>query len=105
MGHLRESKSDKLMSKTSQTNSVAEDGAASKYKGGPAPGRVLSTSLNPMRTVKGAPSSLAVNKRKREGEKTKVMTKEEKAALKAREAARKRVEQREAPLMGLYRSY
>ncbi|XP_010907877.1 zinc finger protein ZOP1 isoform X1 [Elaeis guineensis] len=105
IGHLSESKNDKLISKTSQTKSVAEDGAASKYKGGPAPGLVMSTSLNPMRTVKGAPSSIAVNKRKREDGKTKVMTKEEEAALKAREAARKRVEQREAPLMGLYRSY
>lgn len=103
--HLSESKNDKLISKTSLTKSVAEDGAASKYKGGPAPGLVLSTSLNPLRTVKGAPSSIAVNKRKREDEKTKVMTKEEEAARKAREAARKRVEEREAPLMGLYRSY
>ncbi|XP_008811920.2 zinc finger protein ZOP1-like isoform X1 [Phoenix dactylifera] len=105
MGHLYESKSDKLTSKTSQTKPVAEVGAASKYKGGPAPGPVISTSLNPMRTVKGAPSSLAINKRKRGDEKTKAMTKEEEAALKAREAARQRVEKREAPLLGLYRSY
>jgi len=34
-----------------------------------------------------------------------VISKEEEAALKAREAARKRVEDREKPLMGLYRTY
>jgi WW domain-binding protein 4 len=58
-----------------------------------------------MRTVKGAPSAIAVNKRKREDGKPKVISKEEEAALKAREAARKRMEDREKPLMGLYRSY
>lgn len=67
------------------------------------PGRVVSMPLNPTRTVKGAPSSLSVNKRKRQDEKPKVLSEEQKAALKAREAARKRVEEREAPLLGLYR--
>lgn len=68
-----------------------------------APGRVVSNPLNPTRPVKGATSSLAVNKRKRQDEKPKVLSEEQKAALKAREAARKRVEEREAPLLGLYR--
>lgn len=68
-----------------------------------APGVVVSGTLNPARLVKGAPSSLVVGKRKRPHEKVKVISEEEKAALKAREAARKRVEEREAPLLGLYR--
>ena len=54
-----------------------------------------------MRSIKGAPSSLAV-KRKRQDEKPKAMSKEEVVALKAREAARKRVEEREKTLLGLY---
>nr|QIA97570.1 nucleic acid-binding protein [Chionochloa pallens] len=58
-----------------------------------------------MRPIKGTPSAAAVNKRKREDSKPKVVSKEEEADLKAREAARKRVEDREKPLMGLYRSY
>ncbi|KAF8013678.1 hypothetical protein BT93_I1515 [Corymbia citriodora subsp. variegata] len=68
----------------------------------PAPGPVVSKSLNPMRSVKGATSSLAVNKRKRQDEKPKAKSKEEEQALKAREAAKKRVEEREKPLLGLY---
>lgn len=83
----------------------AGSSSKSKANGGQAPGLVVSSSLNPTRTVKGAPSSIAVNKRKRENEKTKVISKEEAEALKAREAAKKRVEEREKPLMGLYRSY
>ncbi|WCJ33756.1 C2H2 and C2HC zinc fingers superfamily protein [Euphorbia peplus] len=47
---------------------------------GPPPGPVVSVPLNPMRSVK-----------------------DEKAALKAREAAKKRVEEREKPLLGLYK--
>ena len=66
---------------------------------------LVPNSLNPTRPIKGAPSSIAVNKRKRENEKTKVISKEEAEALKAREAAKKRMEEREKPLMGLYRSY
>lgn len=59
--------------------------------------------VNPMRNAKtAAASSLAVGKRKRPNEKPKVISQEEKEALKAREAARKRVEQREKPLLGLY---
>lgn len=69
---------------------------------GAAPGRVVSASLNPNRSVKGAPSSLQVGKRKRHDEKPKKVSGEEAAALKAREAARKRVEEREKPLLGLY---
>lgn len=76
-----------------------------KLKGDKAPSLVVSSSLNPMRSVKGSPSSIAVNKRKREGDKTKVISKEETEALKAREAARKRVDDREKPMLGLYRSY
>lgn len=67
-----------------------------------APGPVVSSSLNPMRSVKAAPSSLAMGKRKRADAKPKAISDEEKAALKAREAARKRVEEREKPLLGLY---
>ncbi|CAI9104373.1 OLC1v1003031C2 [Oldenlandia corymbosa var. corymbosa] len=69
----------------------------------PAPGPVVSGTLNPMRNVKGAPSKLAVNKRKRQNDKPKVVSAEEAAALKAREAARKRVEEREKSLLGLYK--
>lgn len=69
---------------------------------GPPPGRLVSTPLNPMRSMKAAKSSVAV-KRKRLDEKPKAVSKEESAALKAREAARKRVEEREKPLLGLYR--
>lgn len=79
-----------------------ENKTASKSQGAAPPGRVVSGSLNPMRNVKGAPSSLGVGKRKREDGKKKVVSKEEEAALKAREAARKRVEEREKPLLGLY---
>ncbi|KAG6534733.1 hypothetical protein ZIOFF_008636 [Zingiber officinale] len=80
------------------------DGIASNSKGGPSPGRVVSTLLNPTRAVKGAASSIAVNKRKRDDGKAKVITKEEAEALKTREAARKRMEEREKPFMGLYKS-
>ncbi|XP_010500503.1 PREDICTED: zinc finger protein ZOP1 isoform X1 [Camelina sativa] len=68
------------------------------------PGRLVSASLNPKRAVKGAPSSVDIgnNKRKRQDEKPKKVSAEEKAALRAREAARKRVEEREKPLLGLY---
>ncbi|KAL0334822.1 UNVERIFIED_CONTAM: Zinc finger protein ZOP1 [Sesamum radiatum] len=79
-----------------------ETKSASTSESGPPPGRVVSTPLNPLRPVKGATSSVAV-KRKRQDEKPKAMSKEEEAALKAREAARKRVEEREKPLLGLYK--
>ncbi|PIN20454.1 Spliceosomal protein FBP21 [Handroanthus impetiginosus] len=85
---------------SSENKSVADSKSASTS--GPPPGRVVSTALNPMRTVKGATSSVAI-KRKRPDEKPKAVSKEEAAALKAREAARKRVEEREKPLLGLYR--
>ncbi|KAL3722420.1 hypothetical protein ACJRO7_034746 [Eucalyptus globulus] len=77
-------------------------GGMAKPQNAPAPGPVVSKSLNPMRSVKGAASSLAVNKRKRQHEKPKAISKEEEAALKAREAAKRRVEEREKPLLGLY---
>lgn len=72
-------------------------------KSGPPPGHVVSGTLNPMRAVKGATSKVAV-KRKRQDEKPKVVSKEEAAALKAREAAKKRVEEREKSSLGLYRA-
>lgn len=76
--------------------------SGSTSESGPPPGRVVSMPLNPMRSVKGATSSVAV-KRKRLDEKPKALSKEELAAVKAREAARKRVEEREKPLLGLYK--
>lgn len=71
--------------------------------GASAPGPVVSKPLNPTRSVKGAPSTLTPNKRKRVDQKPKVISKEEAAALKAREAAKKRVEEREKSLLGLYK--
>ncbi|KAL5706026.1 hypothetical protein ACHQM5_024241 [Ranunculus cassubicifolius] len=76
-----------------------------KHNKGTPPGLVISGSVNPKRSVKGAPSSIAVNKRKRQDVKPKVVSKEEADALKAREAAKKRMEEREKPMLGLYRSY
>lgn len=100
-------KTSKISRPDTGTSSKSKgEGSDSKAKGGKAPGVVISTSLNPMRSVKGAAqSSIAVNKRKREDQKTKVISKDEAEALKAREAAKKRMEEREKPLMGLYRSY
>ncbi|XP_020988725.1 zinc finger protein ZOP1 isoform X2 [Arachis duranensis] len=88
---------------TSQSKLVKEK-TENKSQNGPSPGPVVSYSLNPKRNVKGTPSSLTVGKRKRPEEKckAKVIPEEEKAALKAREAARKRVEEREKSLLGLY---
>lgn len=88
-----------------KASSIAEDKGTTKNQGGPPPGLVVPSSLNPMRSVKGAPSSIAVKKRKKVDEKPKVMSKEEAAALKAREAAKKRMEEREKPLLGLHKSY
>lgn len=88
--------------------SIVENKDSAKSQNGPARGPVVSSYLNPMRSVKGAPSSLAVGKRKREDNKLKKMakpvSKEEAAAIKAREAAKKRVEEREKQLLGLYHS-
>ncbi|GAY58197.1 hypothetical protein CUMW_185250 [Citrus unshiu] len=87
---------------------IVKNKDSAKSQNGPARGPVVSSSLNPMRSVKGAPSSLAVGKRKREDNKLKKMakpvSKEEAAAIKAREAAKKRVEEREKQLLGLYHS-
>ncbi|CAJ1967707.1 unnamed protein product [Sphenostylis stenocarpa] len=85
---------------TSQLKS--DENKSNKFQNGSSPGPVVTTSLNPKRNAKAAPSSLAVGKRKRPDEKSKVISEEEKAALKAREAARKRVQEREKPLLGLY---
>ncbi|GJU14040.1 zinc finger protein ZOP1-like protein isoform X1 [Tanacetum coccineum] len=57
--------------------------------------------VNPTRSV-NKPSSLHINKRKRPENKSKAVSEEEVAALKAREAARKRVEDREKTSLGLY---
>ncbi|XP_077213279.1 C2H2 and C2HC zinc fingers superfamily protein [Tasmannia lanceolata] len=92
---------------TAKYDSTSRDGdrTVAKSQGASPPGLVVSASLNPMRSIKGAQSSVAVNKRKREDGKPKVVSKEEADALKAREAAKKRVEEREKHLLGLYRSY
>lgn len=105
---MQSSKTDVGQSSSSQAKAPpAAATTVPTIKGGPAPGRVVTKPLNPMRPIKGtpAPSAVAVNKRKREAGKPKAMSKEEEAALKAREAARKRVEDREKPLMGLYKTY
>ncbi|KAL7228253.1 hypothetical protein ACSBR2_007040 [Camellia fascicularis] len=80
-----------------------ENKGAAKSQNGALPGPVVSVPLNPKRSVKGAPSSLTVNKRKRQDEKPKVLSEEEATTLKKREAARKRVEERGKSLLGLYR--
>ncbi|KAG5526498.1 hypothetical protein RHGRI_032691 [Rhododendron griersonianum] len=88
----------------SESRSASENkGGTQSQNGAAATGLVVSAPLNPTRTVKGAPSSLTLNKRKRQDGKPKILSEEEKAAIKAREAARKRVEEREKPLLGLYR--
>ncbi|KAL6861820.1 hypothetical protein ACP4OV_017520 [Aristida adscensionis] len=105
---VKTSITDAGQSSSSQTKAPVADTVVPAIKGGPAPGRVVTKPLNPVRPMKGATSAVAANKRKREDNKPskpKVISKEEEAALKAREAARKRVEDREKPLMGLYRSY
>lgn len=76
----------------SELKTVKEGTSANKYKKVTVP-------------VKGAPSSIAVNKRKRPDGRPKVVSKEEAEALKAREAAKKRVEEREKSMLGLYNSY
>lgn len=88
---------------SASASAATKDKNVDKGESGPPPGLVVSASSKPNRSVKGAPSSIAVGKRKRPNEKQKVISEEEKAALKAREAAKKRVEQREKPLLGLYK--
>ncbi|MQL85931.1 hypothetical protein Taro_018452 [Colocasia esculenta] len=99
-------KDSKLVSEKAPLTSDTSVGTT-KGQGQP-PGLVIprsQASLYSARTVKGASSSIAINKRKRDDEKPKAVTTEEAAALKAREAARKRVEEREKHLLGLYKSY
>lgn len=67
------------------------------------PGVVLKDSKSIM-PLKGKASSLEVGKRKRQ-EKPQPLSKDEVDALKAREAAKKRVQEREKGLLGLYQSY
>ncbi|GMJ12783.1 Zinc-finger and OCRE domain-containing Protein 1 [Hibiscus trionum] len=88
---------------TSGAGPVADSKSVAKSKNETAPGPVLSSPLNPMRSVKGAQSSLAVKRKRQDEKKPKAVSKEEAAALKAREAAKKRVEDREKPLLGLYK--
>ncbi|ERM96828.1 hypothetical protein AMTR_s00128p00090050 [Amborella trichopoda] len=77
------------------TIKVSKD--SGKYKGGPPPGLVVSSYMHSRGSSKGAPSSISVGKRKRE-DKPKSMSSEEAAALQAREAARRRTEEREKVL-------
>lgn len=89
---------------SSTGGSATGNRSAAKTQSGPPPGPIVSGSVNPSRSSKGAAtSSVAVNKRKRPEGKPKVISEEEAAALKAREAARKRVEKREKSLLGLYK--
>eukprot|EP00249_Psilotum_nudum_P017544 c26381_g1_i2 orf=252-1037(-) len=68
------------------------------------PGPVLQVPKGTVRLGKGVPSSLDLGKRKRE-EKTDLISSKEAAALAAREAARKRTQEREKGFLGLYQSY
>ncbi|KAK4762101.1 hypothetical protein SAY87_029985 [Trapa incisa] len=94
----------KLVSSSREGQATEKDGNCVSKKE-PPPGPIVSGSLNPMRSVKGAARSSFAVKRKRENDKPKFLSKEEQAALKAREAAKKRVEEREKPLHGLYRPH
>ena len=67
-------------------------------------GPVLKQKSLPSKGGKGVPSSLEINKRRRE-EKSGPVSSEEAAALAAREAAKKRVLDREKSLLGLYQAY
>lgn len=90
---------------TSKVNiNTSENSVATRSESGPPPGPVLPAVKVPKGSSKGAPSSLQVAKRKRE-EKTVHVSSEETAAIAAREAAKKRMEEREKPLLGLYKSY
>ncbi|XP_039025025.1 zinc finger protein ZOP1-like [Hibiscus syriacus] len=88
---------------TSGAGAAADSRSVAKSQNDTAPGPVLSATLNPMRSVKGAQSSVAVKRKRQDEKKLKAVSKEEAAALKAREAAKKRVEEREKPLLGLYK--
>ncbi|KMS98811.1 hypothetical protein BVRB_3g068860 isoform A [Beta vulgaris subsp. vulgaris] len=89
-----------LLASTSGQPTEKKNGA--NLRSGGAPGPVVSGSLNPTRSIKGASSSLAVGKKKKPYDKPKAVPAGESDALKAREAARKRVEEREKSLLGLY---
>ncbi|KAF9621109.1 hypothetical protein IFM89_016603 [Coptis chinensis] len=104
-GSQREDSDSKRTFSASEAGPSEEDAGGTKYPKGTAPGLVVPRSVNPIRPVKGAPSSIAVNKRKRQHQRPKVVSKEEADALKAREAAKKRMEEREKPMLGLYKSY
>ncbi|KAE8721781.1 pentatricopeptide repeat-containing protein [Hibiscus syriacus] len=74
---------------------AADSKSVAKSQNDTAPGLVLSATLNPMRSVKGAQSSVAVKRKRQDEKQLKAVSKEEAAALKAREAAKKTVEERE----------
>uniref|UniRef100_A0A1D1YRH8 WW domain-binding protein 4 n=1 Tax=Anthurium amnicola TaxID=1678845 RepID=A0A1D1YRH8_9ARAE len=101
-------KDTKLVSEKSPLVSGTSSVGTTRVQGGQPPGLVISksqASLHSVKSVKAASSSIAITKRKRVDEKPKAVSKEEATALKARESARKRVEEREKHLLGLYRSY
>lgn len=90
---------------TSKVNiNSTQNSVATKSESRPPPGPVLPASKVPRSSSKGVPSSLQVAKRKRE-EKTGHVSSEEASAVAAREAAKKRMEEREKPLLGLYKAY
>ncbi|KAH7297274.1 hypothetical protein KP509_26G063000 [Ceratopteris richardii] len=68
----------------------------------PGPGSILKEA-RPLMPVKGKASSLQVGNRKRPA-RSESISKEEEEALKAREAAKKRVQEREKAFLGLYQS-
>ncbi|XP_039035175.1 zinc finger protein ZOP1-like [Hibiscus syriacus] len=93
----------KKPSPTSGAGRVADSKSVAESKNETAPGPVLSSTLNPMRSVNGAQSSFAVKRKRQDEKKPWAVSKEEAAALKAREAVKRRVEEREKPLLGLYK--
>ncbi|KAL7252057.1 hypothetical protein ACSBR1_013835 [Camellia fascicularis] len=67
---------------TLEGRSALENKGAAKSQNGAKPGPVVSVPLNPKRSIKGVPSSLTVNKRKRQDEKPKVLSEVEQLHLK-----------------------
>lgn len=98
------STSDMLSATAKASTNANERSNITKNMSGPPPGPVLPSSKVPSRSIKAAPSSIQVAKRKRE-EKPGRISSEEAAAIAAREAARKRTDEREKSLLGLYKAY
>ncbi|KAI5084705.1 hypothetical protein GOP47_0000874 [Adiantum capillus-veneris] len=88
---------------TTASDAKSEGSMVTSAKGGRPHGPLLKETKLLM-PIKGKASSLQVGKRKRH-EKQELISKEEADALKAREAAKKRVQEREKGLLGLYQSY